>query len=158
MPAHLLCKLDARRRTRAIRVPVFHAHQIFVVHGAAVGKGERKGLHGPIERSPDVDDAVAGLREGVKFVGKVVFYTREGGGGCLVNVHAGDWGAVGIGVCAADGVVEEEDTLGTGDMLEDEPFDFGIVDLLDVVVVGEVVLLGGNVGQGGNGVVLQAKG
>ena len=158
MPAHLLCKLDSCRRARAVGVPVFHAHHIFVVHRDTICESERERLHRPIEGPPDVDDAVAGLREGGEFVREMVFDAREGGGGGLVDMHAGDGVAVGGGVCTADGVVEEEDALRAGDVLEDQAFDFGIVDLLDVVVVAKVVLLRWNIGEGGKGVVLQGKG
>jgi len=66
----------------------------------------------------------------------VAVHAGDGAGVSLIDVDAGD-GVAGAG-CAADGVVEEEDAFGVGDVLEEEGFDFGVVILLDGVVGGEV--------------------
>ena len=73
------------------------------------------------------------------------------GRGRLVDVHAGDGGARRGRVRAADGVVEEEDAVGAGDVVEDQFLDFRVVDLFDVLVVAEVLLCRINALQGREG-------
>ena len=89
----------------------------------------------------------------------MVLDAGAGGGGGLVDVDARDGGAGGGGGGAADGVVEEEDALGVGDVREEKRLDFGVVVLLDGGVGEEVVLRGGgDVGQGGEGVGVEGVG
>lgn len=71
----------------------------------------------------------------------MVVYTHICGFGRLVDVGSVDWCAVGVGIAAADSMVEDENAFGAGDFFEDEFLDFGIVGLLDLVVIGEVGVL-----------------
>lgn len=71
----------------------------------------------------------------------MVVYAHVCGFGSLVDVGSVNWCAVGVWVAAADSVVEDEDAFGAGDFFEDEFFDFGVVSLLDFVVVRKVGVL-----------------
>ena len=53
-------------------------------------------------------------------------------------MYAGHWVSVAFG--AADGVVEKEDTLGTGDVFKKKGFHFGVVVLFDRGVICERLL------------------
>lgn len=89
-----------------------------------------------------------------------------GRGGGLVDVHAGDGGAGRGGEGAADGVVEEEDAGGGGEVGVQEALGGWVVAFADGGVVGEVeggvgVGVGGGAGQvreGGEGVGVEVVG
>lgn len=123
-------------------------HKRLIRHRLAIRKRQRERLHGAVDGPPDVDDAVAPLQQGSGFGGgEVLLDTDAGGSGGLVDVDAPDGGAGGVGGGAADGVVEEDDALGVGDVREEKRFDFGVVVLLDGGVGEEVMFRGGgNVG------------
>lgn len=121
-------------------------------HGVADGEGERVLHDGPVERAPDVDDAVAALEQGVRLVGEVVAHALGGRLGRLVDVHAVDGAALGVGGRAPDGVVEDEDPLGA-QLVPQELLDFRVVVLLDARVVGE-----GCFGRGRDAVQGEARG
>ena len=149
--------LDPGRLAVPVRVAVLDADEVVVAHGGGVGEGQGEGLHGSVEGTPDVYDAVARLQERVCFVGQVVAYPGFGGRGRLVDVDPGDGGAAGGGGGAADGVVEKKDPLGAGDVVEDELLDFGVVHFLDVRVVGEVVFVRGDVLERLEGVLVEIE-
>ena len=134
MPLFILM-LHRRRLPVAVRVPVLDANQVFIPHRRRVRKSERGSLHGAVEGPPHIDDPHAPLEQLVGFVREMVVHARRGRFGGLVDVHPSYWVSVAGG--AADGVVEEEDALGAGNVLEEEGFDFGIVVLLDGCIVGE---------------------
>ena len=142
---------------------MFHRDNGLVPHAAAVREGEREGLHGSVEGTPDVDYADATGQEGVCFGGggDVVPHAGFGGGFGLVDVDPLD-GVAGCGwVGAADGVVEEEDSSGAGDVGEEGAFDFGVVALFDGDVGGEVYGRGGRGwggAEGGEGVGVEGEG
>ena len=76
-------------------------------------------MHGPVDGSPDVDDAIPALEQVWRFVPHVQLHTLFRGEGGLVDVCSQDGSAGRGGVGAADGVVEEEDALGAGDVVEE---------------------------------------
>ena len=138
-------------------------HEILVRDRRRVREGERERLHGAVERAPDVYDAVPAAQERVCFDGVGNMVSDPGFGRCggLVDVHARHRGAWGVGVGAADGVVEEQDAVGAGDVVEDEALDFGVVGLLDVGVGREVWFGGvgvGGCGEGFEGVIVKREG
>ena len=94
---------------------MLNRNQRIVLKSPGVRERKRGSLHGPIEGPPDVDDADAGFQKGVSFGGEVVVNALGSRFLRLVDVHAGD-GVAGAGG-AADGVIEEKDALGGGDVL-----------------------------------------
>ena len=76
----------------------------------------------------------------------------------MVVVPGWDGGGGGAGRGAADGVVEEQDAVCAGQLLEQEGFDFRVVDLLDVCVVREGGFGGGDVRESGEGVAVEREG
>lgn len=117
---------------------MLNANQCIIGHGGRVREREWRGLNGAVERAPDVDDADARFQQLGGFGGEMMMYARNGTGVGLIDVYAIDGVAVAGG--AADGVVEEEDAFGAGDVLQEEGFDFGVVVLLDGFVGSEVFL------------------
>ena len=101
---------------------------------------------GPVQRAPDIDDAVAAAQQLLRLVGEVMPHARLSGGRGLVDVDPGDGRARGARRGAADGVVEEQDPGRAGDVLQDQLLHFRVVDVADAGVVGEGVLGGGDVG------------
>jgi len=111
----------------------------------------------PVQRAPDIDDAVAAAQQLLRLVGEVVPHARLGGGRGLVDVDPGDGRTRGAERGAADGVVEEQDSGRAGDVLQDQLLHFRVVDVADAGVVGEGMLGGGDVGQRGEGVVVEVE-
>ena len=111
----------------------------------------------PVQRAPDIDDAVAAAQQLLRLVGEMVPHARLGGGRGLIDMDPGDRRARGAGCGAADGVVEEQDSGRAGDVLQDQLLHFRVVDVADAGVVGEGVLGGGDVGQRGEGVVIEVE-
>ena len=72
-------------------------------------------------------------------------------------MHACDGRTRRVRIGAADGVVEEQDSLRAGYALQQQLLHFGVVDLLDVLVVLKGGLLRGDVGEGGEGVVVEGE-
>ena len=112
---------------------------------------------GPVQRAPDIDDAVAAAQQLLRLVGEMVPHARLGGGRGLIDMDPGDGRTRGAGCGAADGVVEEQDSGRAGDVLQDQLLHFRVVDVADAGVVGEGVLGGGDVGQRGEGVVVEVE-
>lgn len=73
----------------------------------------------------------------------MVFYAELGAGAGLVDVRAGDGRAWGVWVRAADRVVEDENAVCAGDVVEEGFFDLRVVVGFDAGVVGEVFLYAG---------------
>ena len=65
----------------------------------------------------------------------MVPYSGFCGGGCLVDVYPGYGCSVRVGAGAADGVIEEQYLLRAGHVVQQESLDFGVVVLLDPLVV-----------------------
>lgn len=72
------------------------------------------------------------------FVGEVHLDALLGRAGDLVDVCSFHGAALGVGARTADGVVEDEDFVCAGDVVEEDFLDFGVVVDLDVVVVYEL--------------------
>lgn len=132
--------LDRSRVAGAVGVAMLDRDEVLVAEGRAVGEGQRVGGDGPVERAPHVDDAVAALLELVGLVGQVVLDAHRRRLGDLVNVGARDGRARGVGARPADGVVEDEDAIGAGNVVEDQLLHLGVVLLLDRVIIGELLL------------------
>lgn len=158
VPLHPVRLPHRGRLPRAVRVPVLDPDHGVVGHGARVRERERVLLHGAVDGAPDVDDAVAAAEQLVGLFGEVVEDARAGGLVRLVDVHAGDGGAGGARPGPADGVVEQEDTLGAR-LLEEQPLDFRVVDALDlgVGVEGSAGGGGGDVAEGAEGVPVERE-
>lgn len=124
------------------RVAVLDGDDVVVGDRVRRREGERERLDGvPVQRPPDVDDAVPAPQQALGVVGaEVAAHAQDGRRGGLVDVGAGDGGAGGAGPGAAHGVVEEDDAVGAGDVAQEQGLDLGVVVLADGVVVGEVLL------------------
>ena len=136
---------------------MFDPHQILLPHRAAIRDRERERLDRAVDRPPDIDDAIAALEQGVGFVGTVQTHPIGGRGGRLVDVHAGHGRARGGRVRAPDGVVEEDDALGAGHVVEQQLRHFRVVDRFDVGVRGEFFFFRGDMREGGEGVFGKAE-
>ena len=121
--------LHRRRLSSPVWVAVLDADQIIIFHCRRVRKGKRRRLHRPIQRAPNIDDPDPALEELFRFVREMMVYARRGGFGGLINVDPGH--RVSIACGAADGVVEQKDTLSARNVLEEERLDFRVVVLLD---------------------------
>ena len=80
-----------------------------------------------------------------------------GGGAGLVEVDAGDGAAGRGGVGAADGVVEDDDAVGAGDVGEDRLFDFRVVLCFHGIIGCKVFFCGGGGGECGEGVGVESE-
>lgn len=76
----------------------------------------------------------------------------------LIDVGAMDGLAFCIRVCAAYCMIEEEDSVRSRNVLQDQIFHFGIVDLLDLVFGREICDFAGDVGGGGETVSVEFEG
>lgn len=140
---------DGGRLADVVGVAVLDGDDVVVAQGGGGGEGEGQGLDGVgVEGPPDVDEAVAAAEQVVGLVGEVAADAADDGGGRLVDVDAGDGGAVGGGAGAADGVVEDVDAAGAGDAVEQQALDLGLVVGADggVAVEGEAGAGGGGLG------------
>ena len=72
-------------------------------------------------------------------------------------MYACDRGAASAFGGAADGMIEEEDALRTGNVIEDQGLDFRIVDFFDVVVVGKIFLFRRNIGDSSKCIVVERE-
>ena len=117
---------------------MFDPNERVVVDSLGVCECERRRLHGTVERSPDVDDADSVFKQLFSFLLHVKMDTRGRRRFGLVNVDSGDWIPVSSG--SADGVVEQEDAVGSGYVVQKELFDFRVVVLLDRLVGSELFL------------------
>ena len=149
---------DCRRLAIPIGVSVLNRHDRLVAYTRTVREPQREGLHGPVERAPDVDEPHAGLEQLFCFGGEMVAHAGFGGGFRLVNVDAHDGVAGCGGVGVADGVVEDEDAFGAGDVVEEGALDFGVVVRFDGGVGGEVNGGRGGGAEGGEGVGVEGEG
>lgn len=149
--------LDGGGVAGAVRVAVLDRHEVLVAEGAAVGEGQRVGDDGPVQRPPHVDDAIAPLDQLLGLVRQVVLDAHLGRDGRLVDVGARDGSAVGVGPRTADGVVEDEDAVRTGHVVENDLLDLRVVLLLDGVVVDEVLLFRLDALDEGEGVLVEIK-
>ena len=68
IPLRLLPERHSRRLPGAIGIPVLHARDGLFGHGGRVRDGEGKGLDGPVEGPPYVDEAVAALQERLRVI------------------------------------------------------------------------------------------
>ena len=142
---------------------MLNRHQIRRVDRSRRGKGQRRGLDGLVrgEWAPDVHDAVPSLRQGLGFggIGDVEVYPGEGRLGRLVDVNAVHRLSRGIGIRAANGMIEQNDFVGVGEVLSEEGFNLGVVDLADggVGVEGGVGGGGGHVLKSLEGILVQVE-
>ena len=183
VPLVRLVRAHTERLALTIRVDQLDRDEVAVRHTAGVNHTERVFVDRG-DGTPDVDDLVAGLEElgglggwevmrhalRTGFVGLVdvdaLDGAAKGGGGLWGGVSGrrrrignGD-GAGGFLRClGTDGVVEDEDTGGTGaekvgqqgtwgqrlgnSRILQDPLDFWIIHLLDLLLVGEALLLAG---------------
>lgn len=152
--------VDSRRLPRIpVGVSVLHGDQVVVGERGGAGKGEGVRLDGPlVQRPPDVDDAVAAAQQRVGLVGQVLAHALRRRQRRLVNVRGEDGLALGRRVGAPDRVVEEEDPVGPGHVVEQELFYFGVVLGADALVVGKVALRRlGHAPDRGEGVRVQVE-
>lgn len=152
--------MDSRRLPRVpVGVSVLDGDQVVVGERGGAGKGEGVRLDGAlVQRPPDVDDAVAAAQQRVGLVGQVLAHALRRRQRRLVDVRREDGLALGRRVGAPDGVVEEEDPVRPGHVVEQELFYFRVVVGADAVVVGEVAL--GRLGHAldrGKGVRVQGE-
>lgn len=122
-------------------------------------EGQRLREQRPVNGSPHINDAVASLPQFLSLVGEVDLHALLGRAGDLVNVRSVHGAALGVGAGAADGVVEDEDSVGAGDVVEEDFLHFGVVVGFDVVVVHELGFAqGGDVLDDGEGVLVEGVG
>lgn len=119
-----------------MRVSVLHSHQIvFIVDGRGRRKRQRRRLHAAVQRPPDIDDAVTHtLADDALCLGWITdvqpdAVLRRFAG--LVDVCSVNGLARGGGILFTDGVVEDDDALGAGDVLLQQLLHFGVVEALD---------------------------
>ncbi|KAB8349422.1 hypothetical protein FH972_023449 [Carpinus fangiana] len=126
---------DGGRLAGAVGVAMLDGHHVAVRHRRAVGKGQREGLDLAVEA-----DALLGRL------------------GRLVDVGARHRRSVGVWLCAAHGVVEEQHARGALGLLQQQLLDLGVVVCLDALVVvpvdGRVV---GVVAQGGECLLVEIE-
>ncbi|KAK4672193.1 hypothetical protein QC763_100040 [Podospora pseudopauciseta] len=127
-------------------------HEIFRGSGAVVDHGEGKVGSRVADGSPDVDELVALLEEGICFFLGSDMSPDSGLGsfGCLINVDLLDRLAGGAGVVPADGVVKDLDALdllaAVLESFSQEGFHLGVVFGADGLVVLEIFWGGGGGG------------
>lgn len=95
-------------------------NKILILQGRRAGKAKRGCLDRTVQGSPDVDDSESAVEKLVCFFGKMVSHPLRGGLSGLVNVHSCDRGARGRRVLSANGVVEEEDSVATRHIVQDQ--------------------------------------
>lgn len=95
-------------------------NKVLILQGRRAGKAKRGCLDRTVQGSPDVDDSESAVEKLVCFFGKMVSHPLRGGLSGLVNVHSCDRGARGRGVLSANGVVEEEDSVATRHIVQDQ--------------------------------------
>lgn len=148
------------RLARAVGVPVLDGHQVRIVDRVGRGETQRVRDDGAVDGSPHVDDPVplTFTEQLVGPVGVVQLDPPPGRPLRLVHVDPGHGGPGSVRVRPSDGVVEDGDLVGAGDDVQQQPFDFGVVHPLDVVVVDELRLPRGRHALDGlKGVLVQTE-
>ena len=120
-PAMLRVGTNGKGLSNTVRINQLHWQEVLVGHRISVRHSERIFADG-FDGAPDVDDLVAAFEETLGFGGEVVLDALGAGFVGLVDVHALDGPAEGLGAVrlvlvgrwAADGVVEDEDLGGAG--------------------------------------------
>jgi len=99
------------------------------------------------DRSPDINDAVASFQESLCLISEMVLYALSGSTEGLVNMNSLHWAtqrslgrASLIYGAPSDGVVENEDPLGSCMLLQDL-LNLCIVNCLDPLLVDEIFLV-----------------
>lgn len=75
----------------------------------------------------------------------------------LIDVGAVNGLTLCIRICAADRVIEEENAVGSGYLVQDQFLDFWIVDLFDLVFGREICDFAGDVGGSGEAVGVELE-
>lgn len=120
-PAMLRVRTYRKGLSNTVRINQLHGQEVFFGHGGSVRHSKRIFADG-FDGAPDVDDLVAAFQKTLGFGGEVVLDALGARFVRLVDVHALDGTAEGLGAGglvfvrgrAADGVVEDEDFGGAG--------------------------------------------
>src|SRR5882762_7181358 len=141
-PAVIRVVADAVRLAHAGRIAALGADQVPGGEAARVRDRERVGLDRLICRAPHLDDGEAALQEGVRFARQQIANPLRPGPLRIVVVHV-EHGlahelrlALGL-VARAQGVIEDDDPRGAGNLLH-QRLDLGIVDALQFIGVEEI--------------------
>lgn len=132
-PAMLRVRTNRKGLSNTVRINQLHGQEVLVGHGGSVRHSEGIFADG-FDGAPDVDDLVAAFEETLGFGGEVVLDALGAGFVGLVDVHALDGTAEGLGAVglvlvgrwAADGVVEDEDLGAAGAEVTTLERDFGL--------------------------------
>lgn len=141
----------------AMRVPVLHRDEIFILDCIGRCKPKRMGLDNSINRTPDIDDSIAPFQQFLCLIGVVQLDPPLGGPSCLVDMDSSDRSARRIRVGSANGMVKDGDFMGARNIVEKEFLDLGIIDFLDVFVVHKLLLFRWHILYGLEGILVQIE-